>query len=182
AMRQLLQDLRFGSRTLVKTPGFTIVAVLVLALGIGANSAMFTIVNNLLLRPLAGKADELVGLYSHDRTKPESSYRGFAYANYVDIRDGNDVFDALMAHTFAMVGVPNGDTTRQTFIEVVSANYFEALGTPLAAGRTFTREEERPASRIPVAIVTYQHRELLGQTIKVNAMDFTVVGVAPAGF
>lgn len=73
---------------------------------------MFTLVNVMLLKPLAGKADELVGLYSHDRTKPTSSYRGFAYANYVDIRDGNDVFESLMAHTFSMVGVPAGDTTR----------------------------------------------------------------------
>jgi putative ABC transport system permease protein len=181
-MRQLLQDLRFGTRTLAKTPGFTVVAILVLALGIGANSAMFSLVNVMLIRPLAGHADELVGLYSHDRTKPESSYRGFAYANYADIRDGNDVFESLLAHTFAMVGVPNGDTTRQTFIEVVSANYFEALGAPLAAGRAFTREEERPASQIPVAIVNHRNRDLLGQTIKINAMDFTVVGVAPADF
>ena len=181
-MRQLLQDLRFGTRTLVKTPGFTTVAILVLALGIGANSAMFTLVNAMLLRPLAGKADELVGLYSHDRSKPESSYRGFAYPNYVDIRDGNDVFESLMAHTFSMVGVPSGDTTRQTFISVVSSNYFDALGVSLAAGRAFTLEEERPSSRIPVVIVPYHRANLLGQTIKVNAIDFTVVGVAPKGF
>jgi predicted permease len=181
-MRQFLQDLRFGTRTLAKTPGFTVVAVLVLALGIGANSAMFTLVNALLLKPLAGRAGELVGLYSHDRTKAESSYRGFAYANYVDIRDGNDVFESLMAHTFAMVGIPSGDTTRQTFIEVVSSNYFDTLGVPLAAGRAFTPEEERPASRIPVVIVNDAHRDLIGQTIKVNAMDFTVVGAAPRDF
>src|SRR5829696_7423718 len=181
-MRQLIQDLRFGVRTLLKTPSFTLVAIAVLALGIGANSAMFTVLNALLLRPLAGKADELVGLYSHDRTKPESSYRGFAYANYADIRDNNDVFEALMAHTFAMVGVPNGDTTRQTFIEVVSANYFDAVGAPLAAGRAFTLEEERPSARIPVAIVTHPHADLLGKTVKVNSIDFTVVGVAPKDF
>ncbi|HVD91664.1 MAG TPA: ABC transporter permease [Vicinamibacterales bacterium] len=181
-MRQFLQDLRFGSRALLKTPGFTTVAIVVLALGIGANSAMFSLVNALLLRPLAGKADELVGLYSHDRTKPESSYRGFAYPNFVDIRGSNDVFDALMAHTFAMVGVPSGDTTRQAFIEVVSSNYFDTLGVPLAAGRAFTSEEERPSARIPVVIVRHDRAELLGKTIKINAMDFTVVGVAPAKF
>ena len=181
-MRQFLQDLRFGSRTLLKTPGFTAVAVAVLALGIGANTAMFSLVNALLLRPLAGKADELVGLYSHDRTRPESSYRGFAYANYADIRDGNDVFESLMAHTFAMVGVPSGDTTRQTFIEVVSSNYFDTLGVPLAAGRAFTADEERPAARIPVVIVRHDRADLLGKTVKINAMDFTVVGVAPAKF
>lgn len=181
-MRHLWQDLRFGTRTLIKTPGFTAVAILVLAVGIGANSAMFTLVNALLLRPLAGKADELVGLYSHDRTKPESSYRGFAYANYVDIRDGNDVFESLMAHTFAMVGLPSGDTTRQTFVDVVSSNYFDALGVPLAAGRAFTADEERPAARIPVVVVNHQHADLLGRTIKINAIDFTVVGVAPRDF
>jgi hypothetical protein len=181
-MRQTLQDLRFGARTLVKTPGFTAVAVLVLSLGIGANSAMFSLVNAILLRPLAGKADELVGLYSHDRTKPESSYRGFAYPNYVDIRDANDVFESLMAHTFSMVGVPAGDTTRQTFIEVVSSNYFDALAVPLVAGRAFTPEEENPSARIPVAIVRHDRAELLGQTVKVNAIDFTVVGVAPPNF
>ena len=181
-MRQLFQDLRFGVRTLAKTPGFTAVAILVLALGIGANSAMFSLVNALLLKPLAGQADELVGLYSHDRTKPASSYRGFAYANYVDIRDHNDVFASLLAHTFSMVGVPHGDTTKQTFISVVSSNYFDALGVPLAAGRAFTLEEERPLARIPVVIVRHEKAALLGQTVKINAIDFTVVGVAPPKF
>ena len=181
-MRQLVQDLRFGARTLIKAPGFTAVAILVLALCIGANSAMFTLVNAMLLKPLAGKADELVGLFSHDRTKAESSYRGFAYANYVDIRDGNDVFESLAAHTFSMVGLPAGDTTRQSFVEVVSSNYFDTLGVRLAAGRAFTLEEERPASRIPVVIVRHEHADLLGRTIKINAIDFTVVGVAPPKF
>ena len=87
-----------------------------------------------------------------------------------------------MAHTFAMVGVPAGDTTRQTFVEVVSSNYFETLGAPLAAGRAFTRDEERPGARIPVVIVSHEHADLLGQTIKINAIDFTVVGVAPPKF
>ncbi|HEY7057844.1 MAG TPA: ABC transporter permease [Vicinamibacterales bacterium] len=180
-MHQLLQDLRFGARTLRAAPGFTIVAVLVLALGIGANSAMFTLVNALLLRPLAGRADELVGLYSHDRTKPDS-YRGFSYPNYVDIRAHNDVFDGLMAHTFAMVGLPSGDTTRRGFVDVVSSNYFETLGAPLSAGRPFSADEERPGARIPVVIVGADRAAQLGQTIKINTIDFTVVGVAPRGF
>src|SRR5262245_57014988 len=168
-MRYLVQDLRFGLRTLLKTPGFTAIAVAVLALGIGANTAMFTIVNALLLRPLAGHADELVGLYSHDRTKP-GSFRAFSYLDYADIRGRRVVFDNLMAHTFSMVGVPQGDPMRQTFVEVVSSNYFDALGVRLAAGRGFTRDEERPGARQPVVIVRNDRAALLGQTIKVNAI------------
>ena len=167
---------------MTKTPAFSAVAILVLAVGIGANTAMFTLVNAMLIKPLAGRADELVGLYSHDRTRPNESYRGFAYDNYVDIRNANDVFDALLAHTFAMVGVPAGDTTRQTFVEVVSSNYFDAVGAPLVAGRSFTLEEERPSARIPVVIVRYDRADLFGKTVKINAIDFTVVGVAPRNF
>jgi len=180
-MTDFVQDLRFGLRTLIKTPAFTSIAIVVLALGIGANTAMFTLVNALLIRPLGGKTDQLVGLYSHDRTKPDS-YRAFSYPNYADVRDGNDVFEAVMAHTFSMVGVPAGDGIRQTFVEVVTANYFDTLGVELAAGRTFTRDEERPGSRRPVAIVRHERADLLGKTIKVNTLDFTVVGVAPPGF
>ena len=180
-MLSLLQDLRFGARTLRKTPGFTLVAIAVLALGIGANSAMFTLVNALVFKPLAGRADELVGVYSHDRTKPDS-YRAFSYPEYVDIRDRGGVFDGLMAHNFTMVGIPEGDGTRQTFADVVSSNYFDTLGVRLAAGRTFTADEERPGAGIPVVIVANEKASLLGRTIKINTIDFTVVGVVPRGF
>jgi len=180
-MSELVRDLRFGLRTLIKTPAFTTIAITVLALGIGANTAMFTLVNALLIHPLAGKTDELVGLYSHDRTRPDS-YRCFSYPNYVDVRDRNDVFEAVMAHTFSMVGVPAGDGIRQTFVDVVTANYFDTLGVRLTAGRAFTLDEERPGSRIPVAIVRNERAALLGKTIKVNTLDFAVVGVAPPGF
>jgi predicted permease len=180
-MTKTLQDLRFGARTLVKTPAFSLVAVAVLALGIGANTAMFTLVNALLLRPLAGHADELVGLYSHDRSKP-GSFRAFSYLDYVDVRDRSDVFENLMAHMFAMVGVPQGDGMRQTFVDVVSSNYFDTLGVSLAAGRAFTREEERPGAGQAVVIVRHDRASLLGRTIKVNGRDFTVVGVTPPRF
>jgi predicted permease len=187
-MGQLIQDLRYGLRAFLKTPSFSVVAVLVLALGIGANSAMFTLVNAMLFRPLAGRAGELVGLFSHDRTKPDS-YRGFSCANYADIREKNAVFAGLMAHTFAMVGVPAGDTTRRSFVEMVSSNYFATLAVPLAAGREFNADEERPRADIPVVIVNYERwrgagfsPDFIGRTVKINARDFTVVGVAPRGF
>lgn len=187
-MHRLLQDLRFGLRTFVKTPAFTAVAIVVLGLGIGANTAIFTLVNALLLQPLPGRAGDLVGVYSHDRTKPDS-YRAFSYPNYVDVRDGSGIFDGLMAHTFAMVGEPAEDTMTRTFVEVVSSNYFETLGVRLAAGRSFTPAEERPGARVPVVIAGYGRWKkadlspaFVGSTIRINAEDFTVVGVAPEGF
>ena len=120
-MPRLLQDLHYGVRSFLKTPGFSAVAVVVMALGIGANTAIFTIINEMLFRPLSGQAGELVGVYSHDRTVPDS-YRAFSYPNYVDIREGTDIFDGLMAHSFAMVGTPAGDTTRRVFADVVSSS------------------------------------------------------------
>jgi predicted permease len=187
-MAAITQDLRFGVRAFLKTPGFSIVAVLVLALGIGANSAMFTVVNALLFRPLAGRAGDLVGLFSHDRTRPDS-YRAFSYSNYADIRDRNTVFAGLMAHTFALVGVPAGDSTRRAFGEMVSSNYFSTLSVPLAAGRPFNAEEERPGANIPVVIVSYERwrdagfaPDFIGSTMTINMREFTVVGVTPRGF
>jgi predicted permease len=185
----MLQDLRFALRSFAKTPGFTGLAIVVLAIGIGANTAMFSIVNALMFKPLSGKAGEMVGLFSRDRTPP-GRYRAFSYPNYTDVREQTgDVFDGLMAHMFSMVGESVGDTTRRTFVALVSANYFETLGVRLAAGRAFTHDEERPGARLPAIIVGYDRwrdagfdASFSGSVVRINALDFTVVGVAPQGF
>jgi predicted permease len=187
-MRRFAADLSYAVRTFTKTPGFTAIAVLVLGIGIGANTAIFTLVNELLLRPLSGRASELVGVYRHDRVVPDS-YQSFSYPMYLDVRDRTEVFDAVMAYTFTMVGTPVGEGMRRTLAAVVSSNYFDTLGVRLAAGRPFSIDEERPGARIPVAIATYarwmqegRDPAFIGKTIRINAIDFNVIGVAPEGF
>jgi macrolide transport system ATP-binding/permease protein len=180
----MLQDLRFALRTFLKTPGFTVLAILVLAIGIGANTAMFSIVNAVMFKPLSGKAGELVGVFSHERSRV-GSYRAFSYPNYVDLREQTgDIFDGLVAHMFSMVGETVGDTTRRTFVSIASANYFDTLDVRLAAGRTFTAAEERPGAATPVVIVGYDRwraaefaPSFIGSEIRLNSRDFTVVGV-----
>jgi predicted permease len=185
-----MQDVRFAVRMLSKAPGFTVAAIVILALGIGANSAVFSLVNALLLRPLNGGnlSGEFVGLYSGDRTRPDR-YRPFSYPEYVDIRGGNDVFKSLIAEAAINPGLTEGGITRRVRASVVSANYFSTLGVALAAGRVFTLEEERPDSGAAVAIVSYpywlQHGltlDVLGRSITVNGHPLTIVGVAPARF
>ena len=187
-MSRLIQDLTFAIRSFAKSPGFTAVAIVVLALGIGVNSATFTVVNALMFRPVPTQGEGIVGLFRSDRTKPDS-YRAFAYPNYLEVRDSNDVFDALAAHTFSMAAMPAGESTRRIFVELVSANYFDTLRVPLAAGRPFRPEEERPGANTPVVIVGYDKwaaagfaGDFLGSTIKINGIDHTVVGVTPQGF
>ncbi len=136
-MSHLLRDVRHSLRLLRQAPGFTAVAVSVLALGIGANAAVFSVVNAIVLQPRPGRIDQMVGLFSRDRVKV-NRYRDFSYPAYVDLRDRADVFESLMAHTFSTVGIGDGDATKQVFAAIVSANYFTTLGVPLAAGRAFT--------------------------------------------
>jgi predicted permease len=186
-MSRLLQDLRFAVRSFAKAPGFTAVAIVVLALGIGANSATFTIVNALLFRPVPTEAEDIVGLYRFEKTTRD--YHAFAYPNFVDVRDNNDVFDSLAAHTFSLAATKSGESTKRIFVELVTSNYFDTLRVPLAAGRTFRPEEERPRAQLPVVIASYDRWAatgfdpgFLGSTMPINAIDFTIVGVAPQGF
>lgn len=186
----IVQDVRYGLRVLASRPAFTSVAVLVLALGIGANSAIFTLVNELLLRPRPSDRGpgQLVGLYSKDRVQPDR-YRTFSYPNYVDIREQNDVFSHLLAQGIALVGVTEGDATHRTMALAVSANFFETLGARLTIGRAFTEDEERPGYPERVAVVSHGYWErhgsdpgTLGGSIVVNGRDYTIVGITARGF
>jgi predicted permease len=187
-MESLWQDVRFGVRVLLKKPGFTAIAVLVLGLGIGANTAIFSLVNAFLLRPMAVQnPDELVSCYNKDTRN--NSYRAFSYPEYCDIRDRNMVFSNLLAHDLSFVGVTEGDTTRRTFADIVSSNYFATFGVRMFRGREFLPAEERPGSAIPVAIVSYQYWKktgrdpnLIGKTVRINSRPYTIVGIAPEEF
>ncbi len=187
-MGNLIRDLRHGVRMLAGKPGFTLAAVSVLALGIGANTAIFSLVNAFLLKPLLiEKPDEVVGCYSRDVNKPD--FRGFSYPNYADLRDNNAVFASLAAHNPAMVGLEEGNATRRLFADLVSSNYFSTLGVRMFRGRSFAFDEEKPGAKIPVTIVSYplwkrmgSDAGMLGKTLRVNGRIVTIVGIAPEGF
>jgi putative ABC transport system permease protein len=192
----LVRDSRLALRTLSHTPGFAITAILTLALGIGANIAMFTVVNSMLLRPMYEHADRVMAVYgrgtkpSADSTKPPEEYRAVSYPNYLDLRAGtNDVFAALSAYTAKFVGLDAGQGARRALALGVTASYFDIFGQPLALGRPFTSEEERPDADIRVAIVSFplwQQRGadpgIIGQPVRINGETFTVIGVTAKGF
>jgi len=182
-------DLVLSLRRLRKDLGFTGIAVAILALGIGVNTAIFSLVNVILLRPVNGIApDRIVGLYQKDETKPDT-YRAFSYPDYKDIREGNEIFESVMAHNFSLVGLTEGDVTRRVFSDVVSSNYFQTLGVRMLRGRAFSADEETPGRDTPVVILGYglwkkmgQSESVLGSQVKINARSFTVVGITPDGF
>ena len=189
-VRNLLRDVRMGARMFRKNIGFTCAAVTVLALGIGANTAIFSLVNAFLLKPLViQNPASIVGCFSRDTQK--SDYRAFSYPEYSEIREDGSVFSSLLAHNLAMVGLSegNGDTTRRVFADMISSNYFATFGVPLSQGRSFTDEEERPGSAVPVAIESYSYwkkngadPQAVGKTLQINSRSYTVVGVAAEGF
>src|SRR3954471_453364 len=153
----MIHDLRFAFRQLVKTPGFTLTAVLVLALGIGANTAVFSLVHTLFFKPPAyARPNELVQVFSQNTRNPKS-YRMFSYPTYRDIREQNTVFTDAMAYQLSLVGLGKPGQTRRTFAALVSSNYFSVMGVPLARGRTFLPDEETPGRATAVAIISYAH-------------------------
>lgn len=188
-MSTFFNDIKYGMRQMRKNPGFTVTAVIVLSLAIGGTTAMFTLVNALLLRPLPVKnPSKLVRLYAKEN-KPGGAYRSFSYPNMVDIRRTNDTFSHVTGFTITLLGITEGDITRRTMAAMVPANYFDTFGVSMAAGRAFLKEEERPGSQIPAAIVSYRFWEkrgknpgLIGRTIHLNTRDFQIVGIAPRFF
>jgi len=185
----LVQDTRFACRMLRRSPGFALTAIVTLALGIGVNIGMFSLVNGLLLRPLYEDADEVVQVRSRTAGPPARG-RAFSYPNYRDLQDGTtDIFANLAAADTGFVGLDVGETPRRAMASAVTANYFQVFAAPLAHGRFFTTEEERPGAAIRVAIISYPLWEqlgadpsTLGRLVRINREYFTVVGVARQGF
>jgi predicted permease len=188
-LENFLRDLGFGGRQLWKNPGFAAVAVLTLALGIGVNTAVFTLVYalNYSPRPFA-HPEELVQLYTQDRKNPES-FRAFSYPTYRDLAESGSQFSGILAHRNVVAAVGDGPGARRTFSAVVSANFFEVLGVKLVEGRSFTTAEEAPGNGVPVVVASYVYWKktgfdpaLVGSTLRVNERPYTVVGITPENF
>lgn len=185
----MIQDFKFALRQLVKAPGFTIAAVTVLALGIGANTAVFSLVHTMLFAsPGYAQPAEVLQIYSQDKKDPKN-FRGFSYPTYLDIRQQNTAFEDVMGYHLSMVGVGEKGTPRRAMAGIVSANYFSVLGVAPALGRAFLSEEETPRRGTRVAVVSDgfwkkrgRNAAILGSEVILNGRPFTIVGVMPKGF
>src|SRR5947209_13417376 len=185
----MIGDFKFAFRQLFKAPGFTIAAATVLALGIGVNTAVFTVVNTLFFAPPSySKPHEMVQLFSQDKKDPKK-FRGFSYPTYLDVRAQNTVFSDVMGFNVAFVGLGQKGDTRRAFSAIVTSNYFSVLGVQLARGRAFLPEEETPGHNASVAVVSYNYWSkhgldpaILGSQLLINGHSFTIVGITPQGF
>jgi predicted permease len=178
------QDLRYASRTLRRSPGFTLVAVLSLALGIGANTAVFSILNSMILRPLPVEAPERLVFLMGGRGATSS------FPNYLDLRDRNSTLSGLAAYRVSPVGIDTDAGPRRLWGYLVTGNYFDLLGVRPLLGRFFHAEEDTRPGQAPLAVLSYgawQSRfaadlAIVGKTVRINKLPYTVVGVAPREF
>ncbi len=193
-MNSLWHDIRIGARVLLKRPGFTSMAILTLALGIGLNTAVFSLFNALILRPLPVQdPTRVVNLYSGIQGAPSPGV--FSYPEFVDCRDNNTVFFGMagLAGGHVLLGGENGSaSSRPEWLKanLVSANYFDLLGASPAAGRSFLPDEDQIPGAHPVAILYYGFwlrrlcgdETLVGRTITLKSLSYTVIGIAPRDF
>jgi predicted permease len=187
-METLFADLRYTIRRLMQRPGFTLVAVLTMALGIGANSAIFSIVNAILLRPLPVESPgELVEIYSQEGDEEPVPN---AYPDYLDIRGRDDLFVGVTGYTMDLLSMDVGDRSEVVMGEAVSGNYFELLGVPAARGRTFIPGEDDAPGAAPVVVISdglWRRRfaadpNIVGRTLRLKGRPFEVIGVASPKF
>jgi predicted permease len=198
-MERFLQDVRYGIRMLRKAPGFTAVAVLTLALGIGANTAIFTVVNALLLKMLPVSQPEQLVVVG-DPSLPNNRSNGtprtdiFSYPLYKELRDHNSVFAGLSAaasdHHIELDAAQGESPAERITGRMVSGNYFTVLGLQPAAGRLLSASDDTAENANPVAVLSYGYWQrkfalspsVVGRDIRLNGFPFTIIGVAPAGF
>src|SRR5215470_5396308 len=187
----MFQDLRFGVRMLMKSPGFALVAVFSLALGIGANSSVFSLLDAMLLKPLPVKQPEqLVIVNMRPAGQPGRGFSSYSYPVFREMREKNTVFSDIFARSGLQTSLSSGGQTERVLGEEVSGNFFSALGVNPLLGRLLTEEDDRTPGGSPVAVLSFnfwQRRfgadpQIVGQTISLNSYPFTVVGVTAKGF
>ncbi len=198
-MNGLIQDIRYALRQLRKNPGFTAVAVTTLALGIGANTAIFTVVNALLLKMLPVTSPQrLIAVGDPTNVNAESSGTPqtdiFSYPLYKELRDSNSVFSGLCAaasdHHIEVETGEEQSANESVTGRMASGNYFNVLGVQPAAGRLFSSSDDRDENANPVVVLGYDYWQrkfagsssVIGKDVRLNGFPFTVIGVAPAGF
>jgi len=183
----MLTDFRYALRMLAKAPAFTAIAILTLALGIGANSAIFSVIDTVLLRPLPfAKPNQLTAVWS--KVTAESDKETGSFPDYADIRDQSQTLDAMFAYTRASTVLGTGNESSALQGLAVTSDIFRALAVRPFLGRTFTRDEEKADSY--VVVLTYEawkryfnsDRNIIGRQILLSLRPYTVIGVMPAGF
>src|SRR5579872_1611950 len=183
-LEDLARDLVYAFRLLMKSPGFTLTAVLSLALGIGANTVVFSVLNALVLKPLPVAEPDRIYFVNN------SGHPANSFPNYRDLRDRNAVFESLFAYRIAPMALDNNGGANRVWGYLVTGNYFETLGIKPALGRVFTPEEDVSPNASPYAVLSYtcwQNRfgadpGIAGKDIRINGRLYTVLGVAPRGF
>ena len=183
-----LRDIRFALRGLRKNPGFAMVCIVTLALGIGANTAMFTVINAVLVRSVPGVANP-AGLVIFERLQKNNPDYAFGYPDYLDYQEQNKSFTGVAGRCRAALALNHG-TTERIIGELVSGNYFSVLGVKPALGRLMAQEDVQMDDEAPVAVLSYgiwrrdfgADPQIAGKNILLNGHSFTVVGVAPASF
>jgi len=182
----LLEDIRFAFRRLNRSPGFALTAIATLALGIGANVIVFSVLNGVILRPLPVPSPEQI--FQLTRGKDASDYH--SYLDYADLRDRDKSMDGLIAYGALTAGLTIDNATAESWGYTASANYFDVLGIKPALGRFFHSTDEKGLASAPYIVLSndFWHRQfgasesMLGKTILLNQHPFTIIGVAPADF
>src|SRR5438874_6630555 len=186
----MMQDFKFALRQLLKAPGFTTVAVLTLALAIGVNSAIFALINGVLLKPVVPlRPAEVVNVFTA-RQNASHDYRQFSYNEYREPREnGGDVFVDVAALEFAVAGIGRDHEMRRSFAFLTSENYFPMLGVQAFRGRFYNAEESKPNANIAVLVSSYGfwkrnggRDDFVGSTLQINGQPYVVIGIAPEGF
>jgi macrolide transport system ATP-binding/permease protein len=189
-METTLQDLRFGLRMLRRSPGFSILAILCLTLGIGANAAVFSWVEGILFRPYPAVRHQERLLALAGTARGETGATALSWPDFLDLRRSCTLFDAFFVSKITGTTLSIGDRAERTVGSIVSANYFDAIGVRPILGRGFEPGEDSGRSAHPVTVISYQlwqgrfkgDPQIVGKTQRLNGRVHTIVGVAPEGF